>query len=210
MTSTNLQDNSVERNLWIADVASGETRPLTTAKKSSSGAEWSPDGKWIAFTSDRPAQISGSAADKRQLYVIAADGGEAQQITKAENDVSGFAWAPDSKRIAYAMSDAEPKAMKDRKEKYGDYFVVHADYEMTHLWTIDLPGIVGGAPDAKRLTEGNTFNVGSFAWSPDGMKIAFSATRDPDLISGFSGDIYVVTVADKNVKKIVDTPGPDS
>jgi len=81
---------------------------------------------------------------------------------------------------------------------------------MTHLWTIDLPdSATGAATEAKRLTEGNTFSVGSFSWSPDGKKIAFDATRDPDLISGFSNDIYVITLADKNVKKIVDTPGPD-
>src|SRR4029077_19034931 len=68
--STNWEDNSFDRNLWIADVASGETRQLTSAKKSSNGAAWSPDGKWLAFLSDRPAQISGSPADKKQLYLI--------------------------------------------------------------------------------------------------------------------------------------------
>jgi dipeptidyl aminopeptidase/acylaminoacyl peptidase len=210
VVSTNWEDNSFDRNLWIADVASGDVRPLTTAKKSSSGAEWSPDGRWIAFTSDRPAQISGSPADKRQIYVIAADGGEAQQLTKVESDVSGFEWSPDSRRIAFSMSDPEPKALKDRKDKYGEFSVIHADYQMTHLWTIDLPESAASAPpEANRLTEGNIFSVGSFSWSPDGTKIAFSATRDPDLISGFSSDIYVLTVADKVLKKIVDAEGPD-
>ena len=210
VVSTNWEDNSFDRNLWMADVASGEVRTLTTAKKSSNSADWSPDGKWIAFLSDRPAQLAGSPAEKRQIYVISADGGEAQQVTKAENDVSNFEWAPDSKRIAFSMSDPEPKAIKDRKDKYGEFSVVHADYQMTHLWTIELPdSTTGAAKEAKRLTEGNGFSVGSFSWSPDGMRIAFDATRDPDLISGFSGDIYVVTVADKSVKKIVDTPGPD-
>ena len=209
VVSTNWEDNSFDRNLWIAEAASGEVRPLTTAKKSSSDALWSPDGKWIAFTSDRPAQIGGSPADKRQLYVISADGGEAQQISKAENDVSGFEWAPDSKHIAFLMSDPEPKAAKDRKEKYGDFFVVHSDYQMTHLWTVDLPDGTSARQEAKRLTEGSAFSIGSFSWSPDGTKIAFSATRDPDLISGFSSDIYLLTLADKSVRKIVDTPGPD-
>ena len=211
VVSTNWEDNSFDRNLWIADVANSEVQQLTSAKKSSTGAEWSPDGKWIGFVSDRPAQISGSPADKKQVYVMSADGGEAQQWTRAENDVNGFAWAPDSRRIAFAATDAEPKTLKDRKEKYGEYSVVHADYQMAHLWTIELPGGATNAPpEAKRLTEGNTFSVGSFSWSPDGTRIAFSAQRDPDLISNFSDDIYVVTVADKAVKKIVETPGPDT
>jgi dipeptidyl aminopeptidase/acylaminoacyl peptidase len=208
--STNWEDNSFDRNLWIVDAAGDEGRPLTTAKKSSTSAEWSPDGKWIAFLSDRPAQISGSPADKRQLYVISADGGEAQQLTKNESGVDTFAWAPDSRRIAFAASDPEPKVLKDRKEKYGEYAVVHEDYQMAHLWTIDLPDAATVVPlEPKRLTEGDKFSVGSFSWSPDGGRIAFSAQRDPDLISGFSSDIYVVNVTDKAVKKIVDTPGPD-
>ena len=118
--STNWEDNSFDRNLWIGDVASGETRQLTSAKKSSTGADWSPDGKWIAFLSDRPAQISGSPADKKQLYVISADGGEAQQLTKSETDVNAFEWAPDSRRFAFAAADPEPKSLKDRKEKNGE------------------------------------------------------------------------------------------
>ncbi|OLB92723.1 MAG: peptidase S9 family protein, partial [Acidobacteria bacterium 13_2_20CM_2_57_12] len=147
----------------------------------------------------------------KQLYVISADGGEAQQITKTENDVNAFDWAPDSRRIAFSMSDPEPKTLKDRKEKYGEYSVVHSDYQMAHLWIIDLPDdSANAAPEAKRLTEGDAFSVGSFAWSPDGTRIAFSAQKDSDLISSFSEDIYVVKIADKSVKKIVDTPGPDT
>src|SRR6266849_5409221 len=46
---TNWEENAFERNLWIAEIASGETHALTTAKKSSTNHAWSPDGKWIAF-----------------------------------------------------------------------------------------------------------------------------------------------------------------
>lgn len=206
---TNWEDNAFERNLWIADVATGESHALTSAKKSSTSPEWSADGKWIAFLSDRPGQITGSPDGKKQLYVISADGGEAQQLTKLESDVDNFAWAPDSKRIAYSASDVEPKALKDRKEKYGDYFVVHSEYQMTHIWTIEIPS--GGASPAepKRLTDGDKFSVGEFSWSPDGTRIAFSAQKDPDLISSETADIYVVSVSDSVVKKIVSTPGPD-
>ncbi|HKW61469.1 MAG TPA: S9 family peptidase [Candidatus Acidoferrum sp.] len=206
---TNWEENAWERNLWVGDVASGETHALTTAKKSSTNPAWSPDGKWVAFLSDRPGQIAGTAEGKRQLYVISVDGGEAQQVTKVENDVSDFEWAPDSKRIAFSMSDPESKAMKDRKEKYGEYSVVRSDYQMTHLWIAEFTNGNATPAEQKRLTEGDKFSVGDFSWSPDGTRIAFSAQKDPDLISGDTADIYVASVDDKAVKKIVSTPGPD-
>jgi dipeptidyl aminopeptidase/acylaminoacyl peptidase len=142
--------------------------------------------------------------------VIAADGGEARQLTKVETGLNIIAWSPDSKKLAFSADDPEPKAMKDRKEKYGDYEVVHADYNMAHLWTLDIPaGESATIPEPKRLTEGAAFSVGEFSWSPDGTRIAFSAQRDPDLISSETADIYVANVGDGKVKKIVSTPGPD-
>jgi dipeptidyl aminopeptidase/acylaminoacyl peptidase len=213
-THTNWESNAFETDLWIADTATGKRHALTLAAKSSSDAAWSPDGAWIAFLSDRVGAMAGSPAGKRQLYVMPADGGEAQQLTKMEAGVNAFAWAPDSLRVALAAEAPEAKAMKDRKETFGDYHVIHADYAMVHLWTLALPTVDGvgrasAVAEPKLLTTGEAFSVGGFDWSPDGRRIAFSATRDPDLISGFSGDIYTVAVADGAVKKVVETPGPD-
>jgi dipeptidyl aminopeptidase/acylaminoacyl peptidase len=206
---TNWEDNSFDRNLWIGDIATGETHALTTAKKSSTNAEWSPDGKWIAFLSDRPGQFAGTPEGKKQLYVISADGGEAQQVTKVDNDVNDFEWAPDSKRLAFSMSDPESKAMKDRKEKYGEYSIVHADYQMNLLWLVEFSNGSSTPAEPKRLTEGDKFSAGDFSWSPDGTSIAFSAQKDPDLISIETADLYTVSVNDRTVKKIVSTAGPD-
>ena len=212
---TNWDSNAFDTELWIADVATGSRHSLSLRGSSSSDAAWSPDGRWIAFVSDRPGSLKDSPAGKRQLYVMPADGGEGQQLTKMDEGVNSFEWSPDSKHIAFAAQGAEPKAMKDRKESFGDYKVIHADYQMVHLWLIavPLPDAAGRIPkleEPKLLTKGDDFSVGNgFSFSPDGARIAFSAQRDPDLISGFSSDIYVVTIVDCAVKKIVDTPGPD-
>ncbi|MGC1486144.1 MAG: S9 family peptidase [Candidatus Acidiferrum sp.] len=211
VSRTNWEDNAFERDLWIVDTAKGEGHQLTTSKKSSTNAAWSPDGEWIAFLSDRPGQIPKTPEGKKQIYVISADGGEARQLTNVETGVNIFAWSPDSKRLAFSAEDPESKTMKDRKEKYGEYDVVHADYTMSHLWTLEIPTAESAAlPEPQRLTEGAAFSVGEFAWSPDGTRIAFSAQRDPDLISAETADIYVVAMSDRKVKHIVSTPGPDS
>jgi len=209
-SQTDWEANAFATGLWIADVATGETHRLTVEAKSSHDAAWSPDGKWIAFLSDRVAPMAGSPTGKEQLYVMPADGGEAQQLTKMESGVQRFEWAPDSQHIAIAAEAGETKAMKDRKETFGDYHVIHADYPMVHLWLTARPEDAAKVGEPKLLTEGDAFSAGEFSWSPDGKTIAFSAQRDPDLISGFSSDIYTVTVLDAKVKKIVDTPGPDN
>ncbi len=206
---TNWEANAFETDVWLANVATGESHLLTLASKSSASAEWSPDGRWIAFLSDRQAPMPGSPAGKEQLYVMPADGGEAQQLTKMEKGVGGFEWSPDSQKIALSAQSPDTKPMKDRKDTFGDYHVFHADYEMERLWLLTLPKPGAMPEEPKLLTPSDAFSVGAFSFSPDGRRIAFSATRDPDLISGFSSDIYTLTLADGAVKKIVDTPGPD-
>jgi len=89
-TRTNWDANAFETDLWIADVATGERRQLTTTGHSCNPAEWSPDGKWIAFVSDRPGVLPKSPEGKRQLWIMPANGGEAQQLTKMEKGVGGF------------------------------------------------------------------------------------------------------------------------
>lgn len=213
-TRTNWDANTFETDLWIADVGKRERHPLTATGHSCNSAEWSPDGKWIAFASDRPGVLPKSPEGKRQLWIMPADGGEAQQLTKMEKGIGGFEWAPDSQRIAFSAESPEPKALKDRKESFGEYQVIHADYQMMHLWLIDLPkmdaaGRMSALAEPKQLTKEDTFSVEEFSFSPDGTRIAFSAKTDPDLISEGSKDIYVVPVTNGVVKKIVDMPGPD-
>src|SRR5260370_1865447 len=81
----NWEDNAFDRNLWIVDVATGESHALTSAKKSSTNPAWSPDGKWIAFLSDRPGQIKTRPEGKKQLYVISTSAGQPHQLTQPKN-----------------------------------------------------------------------------------------------------------------------------
>ncbi|HEV8147019.1 MAG TPA: S9 family peptidase [Bryobacteraceae bacterium] len=198
VSEANWEDNSFQTQIWMAMTATGERYQLTHAKKSSSDPRWSPDSKRLAFLSDREAN--------QQIYVISPAGGEATQLTRFEGGVSGFEWSPDGRHIVFASTGGDSKAKKDRKDKYGDFEIVEGDYTMRHLWLIATDD-EKAKPEA--LTSGTDFSVDSYTWSPDSKRIAFAATRDPDLSSSATADIYVVRLSDKYVKKLVDATGPD-
>ncbi len=202
---TNWEDDEFAQQIWIAVAGTGERYQLTSGKKSSSGPEWASDSRRIAFVSDRTG--------KRQIYVISAQGGEASQLTDEESGANSPEWSPDGRSIVFTSSGPESKARKDRKEKYGDFEIVTGDYIMTQLWRVEVPDEIPGdlkkLPKPEALTSGNEFSVGSFSWSPDGRRIAFSATRDPDLGSGDTEQLYLLDLSDRHVRKLLDGGGPN-
>ncbi len=203
ITKTDFAQDAFVTHIWLADTASKRTLPLTQGDKSASNPRWSPDGKWIAFTSPR-------VGDRNQIFAIRADGGESVQLTKAEAAVSNFLWSRDGKTIAFTAPEAQSDLQKDRKEHLGDYEVVRREYQHAHLWTVDVEDALRSPVAGRQRTKGRDFSVTAFSWAPDGRSIAFSATNNPDLINGGTADIYVLTLDGDGVQKIVGQPGPDS
>ena len=192
---TNWDDNAYETEIWLADARSGATRQLTNAKKSSQSPAWSPDGSKLAFTSDR--------TDKQQIYLINPQAGEAEALTTLEDGVNRFAWSPDGSRIAYTATEPKSDTIKDREKKYGEFQVVDHDHRMTHLFVLDV-----ATKKTRPLTSG-AFTVGSFAWSPDGTRVAFDHRINGDPANGGSADISIVKVDDNSIRKLVTQDGPD-
>ena len=192
---TNWDEDAYETEIWIGTPA-GVRRQLTRGPKSSAQPAWSPDGRWLAFVSDR--------AGKRQIYRIAPRGGEAEVLTDAPEGVNGFRWSPDGTAIAYTATDARSDALEERDRKYGEYTIVDHDHRMTHLHLLDV-----AARKARQLTQG-PFVVGGFTWSPDGRRIAFDHRIDSDPSNGGTADIAVLTMADGRVQQIVSQDGPDT
>ncbi len=239
MNETNWKDNEFISQIWLVNLATGANFQLTRGKHGPGAAEWSPDGKWLAFVAEREssaieplaeekkdekkekdakkedgkdADAGGGKPASHQMWLISPEGGEAWQLTKSSTDVSDFEWSKDSKSIAFAANPAETKASKDRKEKYSDYDVFEKDYEQNQLWLVDVSTALQNflPVAAKQLTSDLSLNVGSFAWSPDSTRIAFSATKNPLLAFGGDEDIYLLDLTKNNaVKKIVALEGPD-
>jgi len=203
VTYGDFKQDAFVTQIWLADTASGKTFQLTRGDKSSTNPRWSPDGKWLAFLSNR-------LEDKNQIFVIDPVGGEAQQLTKSESAIGSFLWSEDGRTIAYSAAPGTAQPLKDRKDYYGDYDVVRDGYSYVHIWTIDVAEAMKAPAAGKQRTKNKDFSVDSYSWSPDGSSIVFSATINPDLIQGITGDIYLLNLKDDSVKKLVDTPGPDS
>ena len=193
---TNWDDDAYETEVWIGDVSKATGRELTRGRKSSTQPAWSPDGKWLAFVSDR--------TDKRQIYRIDPRGGEAEVLTDAPEGVNGFLWSPDGRSIAFTSTDEKSDAQKERDKKYGEYTVVDRDHRMVHLYLLDVAG-----RSSRQLTRG-PFVVGSFAWSPDGSRIAFDHRVNSDPSNGGTANISAVRVSDGGIQPIVTMEGPDT
>lgn len=83
-------------DIWIAPKNGGEVKRLTSTAAVESDPHFSPDGKWVAFTSNR----SGSSS----VYVVSKDGGMPQRLTWHPSGASVRGWTPDGKNILYASS----------------------------------------------------------------------------------------------------------
>ncbi|MCA1555977.1 MAG: biopolymer transporter Tol [Acidobacteria bacterium] len=89
---------STHGEIFTAPVEEGDLRQITDSPFRDRNVEYSPDGKWIAFISDR--------SGREELYTVAVDGaGEAQKITDLDELKFAYEWSPDSTQIAYTSSD---------------------------------------------------------------------------------------------------------
>lgn len=204
--------------LWVAPVSGGEARCFTAETSVVGAPAWSPDGRWLAFVSDRKGEATGSASNsdkeskkqgqgKPQIWLIPTDGGEARQLTFLEHGASSPVWSPDSRQVLFnaAVGPAEEETV-DGKSLPKVHVIDRLWYRLdgvgfiyanrSHLFLVDA---AGGEP--RQLTDGD-WDDGDAAWSPDGSQIVFTSNRAEDRWRLPGADVYVLSLQDGAVSEL--------
>ena len=199
--------NEYRGAIWVRALdGSAEPHRFTSGERRDASPQWSPDGRWLAFTSNR-----GGDKQQPQLYVIPAEGGEARRLTDLKESVEEIAWAPDSARIAFTARVRDRAYEEEDERKRKPRRVTRLFYKLDSVgWTTDrrrhlhVVDLDGGEP--RQLTDGDCEDANP-AWSRDGAQIVFSALRgerwDTELVSR----LYVVDAAGGEPQELPSAPG---
>lgn len=213
-------------NLWIADAEGTRIHELTHGNWRDFSPVWSPDGKKIAFLSDRDGTT--------QVHVLWLDTREVAQLTHLEKAPSSIRWSPDGKMLAFTLFVPDAKSIlpvklpiKPEGAKWAEPAVVidrlawrndgrgYIAEGFEQIFVVDSE--LGGTP--RQITAGENPHYPSQQsgllpivpeWSSDGKKIYFSAVRKPgaDYREGDS-EVYSVDASTLEIKALTDRKGPD-
>ncbi len=214
--TTDVAADRQESHLWMSRWDGTRTVQLTSRKgESESTPRFSPDGKYIAFTSSRADDDKLS-----QLWLLDRLGGEAVKLPGIKGSLDDIVWSPDSRSIALIVSDPEPEDKPativappadktppdadaapakpaDKKPKpividrfqFKDDASGYLGKQRSRLWVYDL-----ATKQARRVTTGD-FDEALPAWSPDGKMIAFASKRSADPDRTYDSNLFLVALA---------------
>ena len=168
-------------DLWLYRDDNGGSQVQLSQSGRDSSPQWSPDGRWVAFLSNRERDVA-------QVFAISASGGDAFPVTFGDEEVHAFAWSADSRRLYFATRTPLTKAQKDAyAEEWKDVIRFREAERGDTLFSIDLASLVPKSgthhghptevPAPEKLTT-SPYRVSQMAVSPDGRLLAI-ATDSP-------------------------------
>ena len=194
------ESSEYRSHIWMASTDGAMNYQYTQGEKSATNPAFSPDGEHLAFLSAR--------SGKNQVWILRVRGGEAEQVTDAENGVGAFRWAPDGSRIAYVMRDPDTEEEKTRKKEKRDVILVDQNFKYSHLYTTTVTKNSEGEREVQRLTGGD-FHVTQFDWSPDSRTLVFTYQPDPRINMRTRRDIASVPADSGTVALLITSSGAD-
>ena len=204
------KDDKTNTHIWMVSYDGKSDRQITFSQDSESSPRWSPDGKYLAFTSSRPGKAKGN-----QVWLLDRSGGEAYQLTETKGRLQSYEWSPDSKRLAMVIGDPDPEAdaspspgaspgggakppkpiVIDRY-KYkqdGQGYLLSGRHSYIYLYDI-------ASAKLERLTK-SKWDETSPSWSPEGARIAFMSNHAEDPDRDPAAQLFVVDAQPNSSEK---------
>jgi dipeptidyl aminopeptidase/acylaminoacyl peptidase len=185
-------------HLFISDNNNTNTIQLTQGEKNNINPKWSPDGKQIAFVSNRDG--------KNNLYFLKLGGGEAERLTDLKTGINDFKWSTKGNQIAFTSSDFDTEEETGNKKSGNDWYFMNENFKQGRLHLLQInKKDENGMPQITTLSKENR-HINSFSWSPDDQWIAYAHAASAGVEDNTLCDISMIKVSSGEVKVIANTP----